>query len=173
MQPGFTEAAFVKENRTQIRVQPACNPRATHRYFRRFQPYPSCCMNLQKSYMYKGFLSILSKEKTGLENPDFWCGRWDLNPYGLPYAPQTYASAYSATTAKFDCERYYIAPRGNCQPRFFKIAGENPVYFRGRGWARTKLGRNAVRKSGGARACANGIQPQRSTECGEAQNIFS
>ena len=28
-----------------------------------------------------------------------WCGRWDLNPYGLPYAPQTYASAYSATTA--------------------------------------------------------------------------
>ena len=30
-----------------------------------------------------------------------WCGRWDLNPYGLPYAPQTYASAYSATTAAF------------------------------------------------------------------------
>ena len=29
-----------------------------------------------------------------------WCGRWDLNPYGLPYAPQTYASADSATTAK-------------------------------------------------------------------------
>ena len=29
----------------------------------------------------------------------FWCGRWDLNPYGLPYAPQTYASACSATTA--------------------------------------------------------------------------
>ena len=28
-----------------------------------------------------------------------WCGRWDLNPYGLPYAPQTYASACSATTA--------------------------------------------------------------------------
>ena len=29
----------------------------------------------------------------------FWCGRWDLNPYGLPYAPQTYASAYSAMAA--------------------------------------------------------------------------
>ena len=61
------------ENLTQIGVQPACNPRATHRYFRRFQAYPSCILNLQKSYMYKGFLSILSKEKTGLENPDFWC----------------------------------------------------------------------------------------------------
>ncbi len=29
-----------------------------------------------------------------------WCDRWDLNPYGLPYAPQTYASACSATIAK-------------------------------------------------------------------------
>ena len=38
-----------------------------------------------------------------------WCGRWDLNPYGLPYAPQTYASAYSATTAytMFRNESYY------------------------------------------------------------------
>lgn len=26
-----------------------------------------------------------------------WCPRWDLNPHGLPYAPQTYASASSAT----------------------------------------------------------------------------
>ena len=29
----------------------------------------------------------------------FWCGQWDLNPYGCPYAPQTYASASSAMTA--------------------------------------------------------------------------
>ena len=93
----------------------ACNLRATHRYFRRFQAYPSCIMDLQKSYMYKGFLSILSKEKPGLFNPDFWCGRWDLNPYGLPYAPQTYASACSATTAKFDCERYYNSLDAQCQ----------------------------------------------------------
>ena len=28
-----------------------------------------------------------------------WCGRRDLNPYGLPHAPQTCAYAYSATTA--------------------------------------------------------------------------
>ena len=28
-----------------------------------------------------------------------WCGRPDLNRYGCPHAPQTCASAYSATTA--------------------------------------------------------------------------
>ncbi len=28
-----------------------------------------------------------------------WCGRWDLNPYGCPHAPQTCASASSATAA--------------------------------------------------------------------------
>ena len=28
-----------------------------------------------------------------------WCGRRDLNSYGLPHAPQTCASAYSATAA--------------------------------------------------------------------------
>ena len=28
-----------------------------------------------------------------------WCDRWDLNPYGLPHAPQTCASACSATIA--------------------------------------------------------------------------
>lgn len=28
-----------------------------------------------------------------------WCGRPDLNRYGFPHAPQTCASAYSATTA--------------------------------------------------------------------------
>ena len=43
----------------------------------------------------------LSHEKRAQDVPlsSVWCGRWDLNPYGLPYAPQTYASAYSATTA--------------------------------------------------------------------------
>ena len=29
-----------------------------------------------------------------------WCGRRDLNPYGLPHAPQTCAYANSATTAE-------------------------------------------------------------------------
>ena len=29
----------------------------------------------------------------------YWCGQWDLNPYGLPHAPQTCASASSATLA--------------------------------------------------------------------------
>ena len=152
---------------SEDRTQALCSVCATRVQRRRFLTIPSLskeiCGGLKNPYKYC-VLGILSKEKTGLENPDFWCGRWDLNPYGLPYAPQTYASAYSATTAKFDCERYYIAPRGNCQPRFFKIAGENPVYFRGRGWARTELGRNAVRKSGVARAFANGVRPKRSAE---------
>ena len=28
-----------------------------------------------------------------------WCEGWDLNPHGCPHAPQTCASAYSATFA--------------------------------------------------------------------------
>ena len=41
-------------------------------------------------------------KNTGLsqnETAPFQCGRRDLNPYGLPHAPQTCAYAYSATTA--------------------------------------------------------------------------
>ena len=34
-----------------------------------------------------------------LHNPASWCERRDLNPYGLPHAPQTCASAGSATLA--------------------------------------------------------------------------
>ena len=35
----------------------------------------------------------------GVRIPLIWCGYRDLNPDGLPYAPQTYASACSAITA--------------------------------------------------------------------------
>ena len=40
-----------------------------------------------------------------------WCPRWDLNPHGCPYAPQTYASASSATrTNCFWCRRWDLNP---------------------------------------------------------------
>lgn len=44
----------------------------------------------------------------------FWCGHRDLNPDGLPYAPQTYASAYSAMTAN-DCIPNIILKATTCQ----------------------------------------------------------
>ena len=37
-----------------------------------------------------------------------WCGRRDLNPYGLPHAPQTCAYANSATIAHDLTTRYII-----------------------------------------------------------------
>ena len=46
------------------------------------------------------FERITKQKEHPLDALFVWCGRWDLNPYGLPYAPQTYASADSATTAK-------------------------------------------------------------------------
>ena len=42
---------------------------------------------------------MLKQQKNKSYDLSSWCDRWDLNPYGLPYAPQTYASACSATIA--------------------------------------------------------------------------
>ena len=50
-----------------------CNRCATHPVSRRFQTDPTCNKSLRKVLIDKGFSSILSKEKTGLENPVFWC----------------------------------------------------------------------------------------------------
>ena len=49
-----------------------------------------------------------------LQSQVAWCGRRDLNPYGLPHAPQTCAYAYSATTARtyniILIDRFFVKP---------------------------------------------------------------
>ena len=111
---------------SEDRTQALCSVCATSVQRRRFLTIPSWSKKIlggsKKPYKY-WVLGILSKEKPGLENPDFWCGRWDLNPYGLPYAPQTYASACSATTAKIDCESYYKSLELLCQHPICWFAG--------------------------------------------------
>ena len=46
-----------------------------------------------------GHLRRRQKEKSTLSRADFWCERRDLNPYVKTHAPQTCASADSATLA--------------------------------------------------------------------------
>ena len=136
---------------SEDRTQAVCSVCATRVQPTRFLTIPSLskeiCGGSKNPYKYC-VLGILSKEKPGLFNPDFWCGRWDLNPYGLPYAPQTYASAYSATTAKFDCERYYNAEEGKsqhliCQKRGILLERDKRGCAAGRESAKGRAGEDA------------------------------
>ncbi len=52
-----------------------------------------------------------------------WCGRWDLNPYGLPHAPQTCASACSATAASIN----FVAKKEGCTLPIDKALNYNNI----------------------------------------------
>lgn len=71
-------------------------PPGAHRFLSSLQNSPPDCFAGARS-------SPFHWENQKKHPPDggcfFWCGRWDLNPYAIAYAPQTYLSANSSTTA--------------------------------------------------------------------------
>ena len=55
---------------------------------------------IQHRSRFKSHFFIYQNKKTiRLDGSFFWCEKRDLNPYGCPHAPQTCASADSATLA--------------------------------------------------------------------------
>ncbi len=63
-------------------------------------PLPSSPTGCGRGQFFKSHFFIYQNKKTiRLDGFLFWCEKRDLNPYGCPHAPQTCASADSATLA--------------------------------------------------------------------------
>ena len=79
-----------------------------------------CEKQMRNKNSYNTYKNSTKKHRKTFVFDARWCDRWDLNPYGCPHAPQTCASACSATVALVNTSKKYYS--------FFKIESQLSFY---------------------------------------------